>query len=226
MTVDNKIAKAVGALFIITMLLGMVDAYTVAPLLSSPLEHIYANETRVFVGAFSILFMAIGVVGIAILLYPILERLNKLVAITYVSFRVMECLLLIVGVIVYILLIQLSQRFIGAGSPDGSHFQTLSTIAVEARYGAYHVAMIILSIASLMLCYLLYKSRLIPRFISVVGFIGYVLVLLSAPLDILNIIDTTGAGGIMYIPGAILEIFLLPFWLIIKGFNSSATASG
>lgn len=225
MKTDNKIAKAVGALFIITMILGMIDAYTVAPLLNTPLDNIYLNETRVFIGAFSILFMSIGVVGIAILLFPVLEKHNRTIAIIYLCSRVMECLLLIVGVIVYFLLLTLSQEFIKAGNPDASYFQSLGNLAVEARYGGYQVAMIILSIASLMLCYLLYQTRLIPRLISVVGFIGYALVLLSAPLDILSIIDTAGTGGIMYVPGAIFELFLLPIWLIVKGFNSSIAVS-
>ena len=226
MKTDNKIAKGVGALFILTMFLGMIDAYTVAPILNTPLSNIAPNEIRIIIGAFSILFMSVGVVGIAILLYPILERHNNFIAITYVSFRVMECLLLIIGVIVYFLLLTLSQDFINAGVPDASYFHTLSTLAVEARYSAYHIAMIVLSIASLMLCYLFYQTQLIPRFISIVGFIGYALVLLSAPLDILGVIDTKGTGGVMYVPGALFELFLLPFWLIFKGFNSTKSVSG
>jgi len=151
---------------------------------------------------------------------------NKFIAITYVSFRIIECLLLIVGVIVYLLLLTLSKEFANAGSPDGSYFQTMSTLSVEIRYGAYHIAMITLGIGSLFLCYLLYQSKLIPRFISVVGLIGYALLLLSAPLDIVGLIDTTGVGGIMYVPGALFELFLFPIWLIVKGFNSSTIDSG
>ncbi len=225
MNTDRKIAISVGALFIITMILGMIDAYTVAPILKTPLNNIVSNEIRVIIGAFSILLMSVGVVGIAILLFPIIEKHNKFIAITYVSFRIMECLLLIVGVIVYLLLLTLSQEFINAGSPDSSYFQTISTLAIEMRYGAYHIAMIFLSIGSLMLCYLFYQSKLIPRFISVVGLIGYALVLLSAPLDILGIIDTTDMGGVLYVPGAIFELFLFPIWLIVRGFNSSAAIS-
>jgi hypothetical protein len=225
MWTDNKIAKGVAALFIITMILGMIDAYTVAPMLHTSLSNIASNESRVMIGAFSILLMAVGVVGIAILLYPVLERYNKFIAITYVSFRVMECLLLIVGVIVYFLLLTLSHEFINAGSPDASYFQTLSAMAIETRYSAYHVAMFILSIGSLMLCYLLYQTQIIPRFISIVGLVGYACVMLSAPLDILGVIDTTGTGGVLYVPGALFELFLLPIWLMVKGFDSSKSDS-
>ena len=222
MSTENKIANAVAALFIITMILGMIDAYTVAPILQASLADYYSNESQFYIGALSILFMSLGVVGIAILLCPVLEKHNRIIAIAYVCSRVMECLLLITGVIVYFLLLTLSQEFIMAGSPDSSYFQTLANVAVETRYSAYHVAMIILSIASIMLCYLLYKTRLIPRIISVVGIIGYALVFVSAPLNLLGMIDTTGTGGLLYAPGALFELLLLPIWLFIKGFNPVA----
>ena len=222
MSTDNKIAKAVGALFIITMILGMIDAYTVAPILNNPLADYYANKTEFYIGAFSILFMSLGVVGIAILLYPVLEKHNKIIALTYVCARIMECLLLIIGVIVYFLLLTLSEEFINAGSPSASYFQSLASIAIEARYSAYHVAMMILSMASVLLCYLLYTTRLISRAISVLGMIAYTSVLASAPLDLLGIIDTTGTGGVLYVPGALFEMFVLPIWLFLRGFNSEA----
>lgn len=223
MNTENKIAKAVGLLFIITMVLGMIDAYTVAPILHKPLADYYVYDAQFYIGAFSILFMSLGVVGIAVLLYPILLKHNKIIAMIYICSRVMESLLLIIGVIVYFLLLTLSQEFVNTGSPNASYFQSIADLLVEARYGGYQVAMIILSIASMLLCYLLYKTQLIPRLISTVGFIGYALVLVSAPLDILGIIDTTGAGGVLYIPGTLFELLLLPIWLIAKGFNPSAT---
>lgn len=220
---QSKTAKSIGALFIITMILGMIDAYTVAPLLNTPLKNISPNETRILTGAFSILFMSIGVVGIAILFFPVLEKYNKFIAITYLCSRVMECMLLIAGVIVYFIILSLSQESISAGALNQPYYHSLSKLATEARFNCYQVAMIILSIASLMVCYVLYQSRLVPRLISIVGFLGYALVLLSAPLDLLGMIDTAGTGGIMYVPGALFELFLLPGWLIAKGFSSYKT---
>lgn len=225
MNTDKKSARNIGLLFILTMILGMIDAYAVAPILNTSLNNIGLNEIRVIVGAFCILLMSIGVVFIAVLLYPIIENHSKTVAITYLSFRIMECLLLIVGVIVYLLLIILSKEIVNEGTGNLSSFHTIVNLAVETRYGAYQVAMFILSIASIMLCYLFYQTKLIPRFISIVGLFGYTLVLLSSPLDILGIIDTTDAGGIMYIPAAIFELILLPAWLMTKGFNSTAAVS-
>jgi hypothetical protein len=156
-------------------------------------------------------------------LFRVLKTHNETIAITYISFRAIECVLLIVGAISYLFLITLSREYINAGAPDASYFQTLGALAIQVRYSAYQIAMVILGFGSLMLCYLLYQSKLIPRFISVWGLVGYALLLASALLDISGIVDTVhGAGSMMYIPGGLFELFLFPIWLIAKGFNPSA----
>ncbi len=223
MNTDKKIAIIVGALFIITMIAGMIDAYFVAPILKTPLSDIYPNDFRVITGSFLILIMSVGIVGIAVALYPVLKRHSEIIAITYVSFRVIECVLLIVGAIVYLYLIVLSQKFINAGTPDASYFQTLCALAISMRYVSYQVAMIILGFGSLFLCYLLFQSKLVPRFLSVWGFIGYVFLFASGLLDVFGVVDTVhGAGAMLYIPGGLWEFIAFPIWLFLKGFNSYA----
>jgi hypothetical protein len=83
--------------------------------------------------------------------------------------------------------------------------------------------MIILGLGSMMICSVLYQSKLIPRWLSAWGFIGYALLLTSALLDLLGVIDTIhGAGMLMYVPGGLWELLAFPLWLFVKGFNSSA----
>ncbi|NOU75564.1 DUF4386 family protein [Paenibacillus sp. LMG 31458] len=77
--------------------------------------------------------------------------------------------------------------------------------------------MIVLSLVSLLFCYLLYQSKLIPRLISVFGLIGYASLLTSALLEIFGY----SPGMFLFLPGALFEI-ILPIWLIVKGFNSFA----
>lgn len=64
-----------------------------------------------------------------------------------------------------------------------------------------------------------------PNNFSGVGIIGYALVFVSAPLDLLGIIDTTGTGSVLYVPYALFELLLLPIWLFVKGFNHAAVRS-
>ncbi len=70
-----------------------------------------------------------------------------------------------------------------------------------------------------MFYYVLYRANLIPRYISILGIVGYPLSLLAAVFDMVGIIQTfQGPGVIMYLPGTIFELFLLPMWLMVRGF--------
>lgn len=75
-------------------------------------------------------------------------------------------------------------------------------------------------IGGLILNYLLFTSRMIPRVISGLGLIGYALLLLVVPLDLLGAVDSTsGVGLAMLAPGGLFEFVILPIWLIAKGFR-------
>lgn len=210
----KKNAVAIGALFIITMLVGMIDAYFVAPGLKNSTINTLHIDT-LLIGVFAILTMAIGIVFIAIAFFPIVKKHSETIALTYVVFRTIECFLLIVGSICYLYIIALSHETI-----DSTYFATAVLLAVKIKLYGYQMAMIVLGIGSIFLCYSLYKSRLIPRFLSIWGGIGYLSLLLSAVLDISGVIDTTnGPGAVLYVPGGLWELIAFPLWLFIKGFN-------
>jgi hypothetical protein len=70
---------------------------------------------------------------------------------------------------------------------------------------------------------MLLRTRLVPRGFSVLGLIGYPVLLLSAVLDMFGVVDTVnGAGLVGLVPGGLFEL-LLPIWLIAKGFNVAAS---
>src|ERR1035437_3209857 len=121
MNTYRKNAVIVGALFIITMIAGLIESNISAPLLQGSLNAIYPNEILIKTGAILILIMSIGIVGIAIALFPVLKKHNETIAITYISFRTIECVFLIVAAVVSILLITLSQNYIAAGTADASY---------------------------------------------------------------------------------------------------------
>jgi hypothetical protein len=219
-------AIIVGALFIITMIAGIIESNLIAPVLQGSLNAVYPNELLVKTGVLLILVMSIGIVGIAIILFPVLKKQNETIAVTYVGFRAIECVFYLIGAIASLVLITLSQNYITAAAPDASYFQTISNLAITVRNSAYQIALCILGFgSSLMFGYLLYRSKLIPKWLSAWGLIGYALLLVSALLDILGIIDTVhGLGMMLYIPGGLFEVIAFPLWLIVKGFNTSEIA--
>jgi hypothetical protein len=226
MNTDKKIARIVGIFFLISMTASMIYTSFFSTIFDVSLINIYPNKILVLIGAFLEFVNCVAVVGIAVLLFSVLKRVNETIARFYVSFRIIECTILIIGVISGLLLITLSQEYIKTSAPDASYFQTIGILALKAKNLTLQMAIILCSLGGLLFTFLLYQSKLIPRFISTWGFIGYVLVLASALLDISGIIDTHGEGMIMYLPGGLFESFLLPIWLIVKGFNSSAKLPG
>jgi hypothetical protein len=84
--------------------------------------------------------------------------------------------------------------------------------------------MIVLSLTALILNYMLYQSRLVPRFISVWGLIGALLMLAAGLLGMFGLSRFSTITILLTLPLALNEM-VLAVWLIVKGFNSSGFAS-
>jgi len=229
MNSNRKTAIIVGVLFLTSTAAIMLGGEVfIEPILSAPnfLINVSANSTQVIIGLLLALFCGAAVVGIAVMMFPILKKHNESIALGYVGFRVIEAAIIFVSEIILLSLLTLSQEYVKAGAPDASYFQTLGTLAIEGRMWGYQMVMIVCGLGGLMFCYLLYQSKLIPRFLSVLGLIGYAMLLTGALLDTFSVIDHLHGAGLIitHLPGGLFEI-LLPIWLIVKGFNSSAIAS-
>jgi hypothetical protein len=218
----RKTAIIVGVLFITAMAAGMLRYVLLDPILDVPdyLITISANENLVIIGTLSFFILAVALVGIAIVMYPILKKQNEALALGYVVARIVEGVLFIVAILAILTLFSLSQDFVKAGSPDASYFKTLGDLLLAVRYFAYNVLWpITLGLGGLMFYYLLYKSKLIPRWLSVGGFIGAPLF----PVAWLSLFGST-ISGFFLLPLVVNEM-VLSAWLIVKGFNSSGIAS-
>jgi len=223
MNSDRMTAIIVAVFFLIGYVVYLPAALLLESILTSPdyLLNVYPNQTQVLIGVLGELTNAAAVIGIAILLFPILKKHSEALALGYVVFRALEAVVFIVGDINALSLITLSQEYIAAGAPDASYFHAVGTLALAERYWATQVlATIFFILSALIFYYLLYQSKLLPRFISVWGFIAVALVTAGNVLGIsLSII-----GLIFFLPIMSNEIFLA-IWLIVKGFNPSAINS-
>src|SRR5579863_9836838 len=166
----------------------------------------------------------IGIVFIAVFAFPVLRKLDETLAAGYLASRIIEGTIMTVGVIATLLLIPLSQEFLKAGAPQNSWFLTLGDVLKQAKFlGLSEVSLPILGLGGLIFTWLLFRFRLVPRVISVVGLIGYALVFLYSIAGWFGLLDVTpGASGVgvLVLPIATFEIFLLPFWLFFKGFKT------
>ncbi len=224
---NKKTAIIVGVLFIIGTLTGILSVVLLGPILDAPdyLLQFSANKTQVITGALLVIIMGVALAMVPVMLFPILKKQNKALALGYVVFRALEAVTFITIVISWLLLITLSREFVKAGAPDASYFQTFGTLLLEADDWINPISTIVFILGALMFYYLLYQSKLIPRFISVWGLIAAVPYLAAGLLLMFILISPSSTTQFVLMGPLALQEMVLAVWLIFKGFNSSAIAS-
>ena len=218
-----KTAKIVGALFIVATVAYSFGVVLLDPILgaSDYLTTVSENENILIIGAFLVLIDAVAVAGIAIVIYPVLKKHNEILALGYVGARIGESVLFSVNVITTLTLLTLSQEFVKAGSIDTSHYQTIGSVLLAAGNWAYLLGLgLAFAISAMILNYVLYQSKLIPRWLSAWGFVGAVLVFANYLLASFGI----NPVEILFLPIAVQEM-VFAIWLIVKGFNLSTISS-
>ena len=169
--------------------------------------------------------MCVAIAGIAIWAYPILKKHNEGLALGYVGFRLIEGILLLVAVIGLLSLLTLSQEFVKAGAPDASYFQTLGELLRAADDWGGQLMSIVFCLGAVMLYYLLYKSKLIPRWLAGFCFIGPAFALAGAFLNMFGLLESHSTIDLLLDGPLFFSELGLAVWLIVKGFNPSAINS-
>lgn len=212
-------ARLVGALWLISSLSYMIADEIMWGFwsLTDYLEHFYPNKDTVISVVLLEFINSATLVGMAIIIYPILKQYSERIAVTYVSFRVIEGVMLLVGAATLMSLVTLSKELIETSASNVDYIHTMATVLRNGRYVDFQLGMIPLSLCGLILCATFYRYRLIPRLLSGLGLVGYFALLLKILFDFY---DVSLAGEYLYIPGAMFEM-TAPFWLFVKGFNLS-----
>jgi hypothetical protein len=187
----RKIAVSVGILFFVQMMTGMFGTSLIQAFVDGD-----TDRTPVTVGVLLMMCSGLAVVGIGVLMYQVLKSVNHRLAFSYPVLRVAE---FTVSTVCGIYL--------------------LAQMEVVPNYLLW--VYIPTGIGGLVLNYLLFVSKLVPRPIAVLGFVGYVLLSIGAPLDLLGVLDMNAAPGLaLLVPGFLFEFAIFPIWLIAKGFSS------
>jgi hypothetical protein len=173
---------------------------------------------------------AVAAAGVAFMFYPVLSRVadtsvKKGLALWYVGTRITEGSFYLVAVLAIWAFLPLSREFAAAGAPDASHFQTSGIVLHSTSDLALTLAQAVFAIGAVMLYYLLFQSRLVPRWLSLWGLAAAPLFLIAS-LSLLWTGDpNTTLANILFAPLALQEM-VLAVWLIVKGFDRTALASG
>jgi hypothetical protein len=222
----QTIARVTGVLFLITYITS-IPAFFVfyVPVLDDPRYIVGAGaDTSVSFGAFLELLLIIANIGTAVVLFPILRRQNEVLALGYVTARIIECVFIALGILSLLTVVTLRQEAAGA--------DTGSLVAAGQSLVALHGWTFVLGPGfvvglgnGLILGYLMYRSGLVPRGMAVLGLIGGPLIIASGAAVVLGVIE---AGSVWQSIATIPEFFWelsLGIWLIVRGFNPSVIAS-
>jgi len=225
MNSNRKTARIVGALYLILIFAAIAGFFLIEAGLSAPdfLSDVDATKTQVVSGVSLELINGIAVIGVAVLMFPLLRKENEALALGYVAFRILEVVIVVAAVISPLALIAVGQEYAKAGAPDASSFQSLSISFLAVREILVgQLTGIFYSLAALPFYYLLYRTRLVPRFISIWGLIAVPMVFTG---NVLGLFDISFDAGIVFALAIGLNELFLGIWLIARGFDSSAIAS-
>jgi hypothetical protein len=221
-------AVIVGVLFIIGTVAGILSGVVTGPILDGAeyIERVAANEGKIILGALLVLVMGFPLAMIPAMLFPIFKKENEVLALGAVIFRgVLEAVTYIILAICWLLLVSISQGSMKVAGANAINSLLLGHLVRQLSYWTEHILAIVFSIGALMIYWLFYKTRLIPRWLSLWGFLGALLYLASPVLNLFDpqhlALSLGVSWGNLMAPLAIQEM-IFALWLIIKGFNSKA----
>ena len=215
----TQTARFIGALFLLvnfTFLLGAVGF--IEPILSDPdyLNLVHTERNQVALGVLLELLNGVAYVGITVMMYPILKVRFQSIALAYVGFRMIEFVMQVLADMSPLSLMSLGEDYVTAGVPDTAAYELAGSMLLADRAWAFEMIAITFGLGALCFYIMLYQSKLVPRFISIWGFIGASAILAYTVFDLLGF--TIPDLGLLML----LNELFLGGWLIVKGFNTAA----
>jgi len=190
----RRIATTVGILFVVQMVSAMVGTSLIQAFVDGD-----PDRTPMTIGVLLMMFSGLAVVGIGLLMYPVLKDVHADLARWYPILRLTECLV---------------------SAACGIYLLAQGTVVPNHLLWVYLPT----GLGGIILTYLLFVARLVPRPIALLGLVGYASLTLGVPLDLLGALAMDeGAGLLLLVAGGLFELVVLPTWLITRGFTAPQT---
>jgi hypothetical protein len=221
----QRLARLTGLLFIITYLTSIPAALSFyVPALNDPAFILGGGFDRgVSWGAFLELLLIIANIGTALTLYPVLRRRFEVLSLGFVAARITESVFIAVGIVA---LLALNTLRLQAGDADQASLLVAGQSLVAMHDWTFNLGPgVVVGVGNgLILGYMMWKTRLVPRAMSILGLIGGPALLLAGIAIVFGLIE---AGSPAQIIATIPEFFWelsLGIWLLVKGFSPTALA--
>lgn len=202
---DRRLALIAGVLYLVTFVTSIPALALKTPFLAGAADAAGARTAVILE-----IVLAAACIGTAVALYPIIRRASPALALGFVASRVVEGALVMLGVVALLALVDI---------PRGSGGNAL--IAVHDQAFLLGPGLVP-AVNALLLATAVYRARLVPRVIPLVGLIGAPLLLASALATVMGILDQVSPlAGLLALPIALWE-FSLGVWLVVRGVASPA----
>jgi hypothetical protein len=219
----RRYALAAGTFYLITFAASIPAVFLLAPVLDHPDYIVGAGaDTRVLWGCFLDLVNALACIGTAVALFPVVKWQNEAVALGFVTSRMLEAAIIVIGVVSLLAVVTLRRDLAGTPGTDPASLVTTGRALVAVRDWTFLLGPSLMpGINALLLGWLLYRSGLVPRVIPVLGLIGAPLLIASAVVALFRGNEPiTALAAIATVPIFLWELSL-GLWLVVKGFKAS-----
>jgi hypothetical protein len=220
----RKTSLVAGALYVITFASSIPALFLLRPVLNNPNYIVGAGtDTGVLLGCFLDVVTALAGIGTAVALYSVVKRQHEGLALGFVTTRLLEAAIIVIGVVSLLSVVTLRQKVAGTAGADDASLVAVGQSLVAVRNWTFLVGPnLMAALNALLLGTLMYRSRLVPRLIPTVGRIGGVLLLIDVTAIFFGRYDIGSVWhGIAAAPIFFWELSL-GVWLVVKGFRPSA----
>jgi hypothetical protein len=222
----RKTAIIVGVLFIIATVSAILTIGILGTTLdpSEYLTDVEANETQVVLAVIFWLILAVSVLGIGVMMYPLLKKYHGGLAQGYVALRLVETICIVISSICLMSLLTMSKEF-GAGTMDASYYQPVGSVLLALQDWSFAIGtLIFLGLGGLALYYGLYELQLVPKWLSLWGLIGAACIAFYGLLSLFGLTADSVILNILAAPIAVQEM-VFAVYLIVKGFKPQVIKS-
>jgi hypothetical protein len=215
-------SRVLGAAFLLQAVSSLVSgAILLKPLIVegniiNTMTNISNNVLQLRANILGEMITAFGIIFLGVILFVTLRKQNEKIALIALGFYILEAVLLAVSRISVFFLLRISQEYVTAG--NSAYLQTMGKLAVESENFTYNLAMLAFCFGGILFYYLLYKSGIVPRALSLWGLITTVFPCLIATL---SAILGYKFPFFMYLPYAPFE-FTIGVWILVKGIKDGS----
>jgi hypothetical protein len=216
-------ARAAGIFYLLTFASSIPALILIGPILHNA-DYVTSagQDTRVLWGCLLDAVNALTAVGSAVALYPVVKRQNQSLALGFVTSRMLEAAVVMIGVVSLLAVVTMRQDFAGSAGGDAGTVTVTASALVDVRNWTFLLGPGLMpAFNAILLGTLLYRSRLVPRIIPTVGLVGAPLLLAAMLATYFGAIDQVSSiSGILTLPVAAWELSV-GLWMTFKGFTPS-----